>query len=219
MTRDELTAAIGAHFSKLIGGEPRVHRGVPQPPIELDFLIFPAKDRRPWTAVVTAGMSALAQEVPASAEEFRHVELCFMLPADWPTDATVMNDPRRSWPFVMCEGAARWPHMSGAPLALGHTMDLGFEGPKSVIPGTGFSSVITLPTFVRDPNMFALELEGRRILFLMLVPLYPEERDLKVKSGASALLDAFEKDNLSITELMNPGRPNACRKKKRFLFF
>ncbi len=211
MNREALTAAIGAHFSKLLGGQPRIHRGVSQPPIELDFLIYPAHDKRPWTAVVTAGMSALAQNVPAAAEEFRHVELCFMLPPDWPTDAAAMKDPRYSWPFLMCEGAARWPHMSGAPLALGHTMDLGFEGPKRVIPGTAFSSAITLPTFARNPDHFALSLPDRRIMFLMLVPLYPEERDLKLRRGERALLDALESDNLPITELMDPARPNACR--------
>lgn len=211
MNREALTAVIGAHFSKLLGGEPRVHRGAAQPPIELDFLIFPAHEKRPWTAVVTAGMSAEAQNVPASAEEFRHVELCFMLPPDWPTDAAAMSDPRHSWPFLMCEGAARWPHLSGAPLAFGHTLDVGIVGPKRVIPGTGFSSAITLPTFARNPDHFALTLDDRRIMFLMLVPLYPEERDLKLRRGERALLDALEADNLPITELMEPARANACR--------
>ncbi len=50
---------------------------------------------------------------------------------------------------------------------------------------------------------------------MSIVPLYPEEMDLKLKKDAEALLDRFDAKN--IQDVIVPGRVNVAR--KRFGFF
>ena len=52
---------------------------------------------------------------------------------------------------------------------------------------------------------------GKTIAFMTLMPLYPEEMDLKLKKGAEALLDRFDAKN--IQDVIEPGRSNVARKR------
>ena len=66
---------------------------------------------------------------------------------------------------------------------------------------------------VTTPEDFAeLVLEdGRTIAFMALMPLYPEEMDLKLKKGAEALLLRMHKKD--VWDVIDTGRPNVGRKR------
>lgn len=203
-------AAVGAHMARLLGGKPDIRPGLDVPPIRLFFLIYPPSNKRAFTAVVTSGMSALPQNVSPADEVFRFVELCFMLPPDWPTDERSLRDDRHAWPFKLAEAVARTGHLTGAPIALAHTVDAGLDAAGGVVPGSPFSTALTLPTFGFDLGAFAMQHEGRRIVFLTIVPLFPEERGLVLARGVPALLGALERTGTPLTALMNPHRTNAA---------
>ena len=54
------------------------------------------------------------------------------------------------------------------------------------------------------------------IFFYSVLPLYPEERDFKLKEGADALFDLFDKEGIG--PVIDPHRKNVCGKKKRWFW-
>lgn len=80
----------------------------------------------------------------------------------------------------------------------------------------GFDGAIVLPPVTAPEGFGTLQLDdARTIEFMSIVPLYPEEMDLKLKKDAEALLDRFDAKN--IQDVIVPGRVNVAR--KRFGFF
>ena len=155
--------------------------------------------------------------VPAEvdADVPRYMELMVTLPADWPISQDAFEDERNYWPVRLLKGMARLPHEYDTWLGFGHTIPNGHPS-EPYAPGVGFDGAIVL-TPVTTPEDFAtLELDdGKTISFMSLVPLYPEEMDLKLRKGAEALLDRF--DAKKIQDVIEPGRTNVA--KKRFGLF
>jgi len=80
----------------------------------------------------------------------------------------------------------------------------------------GFDGAIVLPPVTTPDDFGTLALEdGTTIEFMAIVPLYPEEMDLKLKKDSETLLDRFDAKN--IQDVIQPGRTNVA--KKRFGLF
>jgi len=56
--------------------------------------------------------------------------------------------------------------------------------------------------------------DGRRLRFWSMAPLYREEVDFKLRKGAEALFDRFNKAGIS--DVVDPVRPNVCGKRRWF---
>ncbi|WP_294995533.1 suppressor of fused domain protein [uncultured Stenotrophomonas sp.] len=209
--------AIGAHIERHLGPVSGVFHEIISDLVHIDVHVVPANDQFPYLRLVTSGMSDLPMSVPAEVDAAvpRYMELMVTLPADWPITQEAFEDERHYWPVRLLKGMARLPHEYDTWLGFGHTIPNGHPS-EPYAPGVGFDGAIVLPP-VTTPEEFA-ELvldDGRTIAFMTLMPLYPEEMDLKLKKGAEALLDRF--DAKDIQDVIEPGRTNVA--KKRFGLF
>lgn len=214
---EEHIEAIGAHIERHLGPVSGVFHEIISDLVHIDVHVVPANEQFPYLRLVTSGMSDLPMTVPpeVDADVPRYMELMVTLPADWPISQDAFEDERNYWPVRLLKGMARLPHEYDTWLGFGHTIPNGHPS-EPYAAGVGFDGAIVLPP-VTTPEAFAeLELDdGKRISFMTLIPLYPEEMDLKLKKGAEALLDRFDAKN--IQDVIEPGRVNVA--KKRFGFF
>ena len=210
---EEHIEAIGAHIERHLGPVSGVFHEIISDLVHIDVHVVPATEQFPYLRLVTSGMSDLPMTVPdeVDADVPRYMELMVTLPADWPISQDAFEDERNYWPVRLLKGMARLPHEYDTWLGFGHTIPNGHPS-EPYAPGVGFDGAIVLPP-VTTPEEFAeLVLEdGRTIAFMTLMPLYPEEMDLKLKKGAEALLDRFDAKN--IQDVIEPGRTNVARKR------
>ncbi|KRD76883.1 suppressor of fused domain protein [Lysobacter sp. Root983] len=181
--------------------------------VHIDVHFLSANDAYPYTRLVTSGMSDLAMTVPAGSDAPRHLELIATLPADWRLDQESMQDERWYWPVRLLKMLARFPHKQRTWLGWGHSIANG-DPPEAYAANTRLDSAILLPSVTVPDGFHRLRIdEDKEIHFLAVVPLYPEERELKLRKGTDGLLDKFA----DLDDLIAPSRRNVA--KKRFGLF
>jgi len=214
---EEHIEAIGAHIERHLGPVSGVFHEIISDLVHIDVHVVPATEQFPYLRLVTSGMSDLPMTVPdeVDADVPRFMELMVTLPADWPISQDAFEDERNYWPVRLLKGLARLPHEYDTWLGFGHTIPNGHPS-EPYAPGVGFDGAIVLPPVTTPEDFAELALEdGKVITFMTIIPLYPEEMDLKLKKGAEALLDRFDAKN--IQDVIEPGRTNVA--KKRFGLF
>ncbi|MDQ1091051.1 hypothetical protein QE400_000464 [Xanthomonas sacchari] len=207
-------AHIDAHIERYLGPISSVLHEIVSDTVHLDVHVVPATAEVPYLRLVTSGMSDLPMAVPEGVDvpRFpRFMELLLTLPPDWPIAYEDFQDERHYWPVRLLKTLARLPHKYDTWLGYGHTVPNGRPA-EPYAPGVGFDGVIVLPP-VSTPEAFAeLVVDAdKTIVFMALVPLYPEEMALKLKQGAEALLDRFDAKGLQ--DVIDPARPNVARKR------
>ena len=210
---EEHIEAIGAHIERHLGPVSGVFHEIISDLVHIDVHVVPATEEFPYLRLVTSGMSDLPMTVPdeGDADVPRYMELMVTLPADWPISQDAFEDERNYWPVRLLKGLARLPHEYDTWLGFGHTIPNGHPS-EPYAPGVGFDGAIVLPPVTPPEDFAELALEdGKVISFMTIIPLYPEEMDLKLKKGAEALLDRFDAKN--IQDVIEPGRVNVARKR------
>ena len=95
-------------------------------------------------------------------------------------------------------------------LGSGHSLNDGPGPATPFAPNTQLSAVILLESNTLPRRFQVLRGPGgREIHFLVVVPLYWEELQLKLRQGTQALLRAFAAHG--VTDLIDPNRTNAAR--------
>ncbi|KAB7778400.1 suppressor of fused domain protein [Xanthomonas sp. LMG 12459] len=202
---------IGAHIECHLGPVAGVLHEIISDTVHLDVHVVPATDEVPYLRLVTSGMSDLPMAVPEGVGAPRFMELMLTLPPDWPITQDDFQDERHYWPLRLLKTLARLPHKYDTWLGFGHTVPNGHPA-EPYAPGIGFDGAIVLPP-VSTPEAFGeLVVDAdKTIVFMTLVPLYPEEMALKLKKGAEALMDRFDAKGLQ--DVIDPARPNVARKR------
>lgn len=206
--------AIGEHVAKHVGPVTNVFHEIVPEVVKIDLLVVEPTEARPYTTVITCGMSDLPMRVPIEnpedlglVPELRFAELMLCLPADWPLDPAQFQDPSVFWPFRWLKRLARLPHIHGDWLGLGHTIPNG-DPAVPLAPGTELAGWL-----IDEPVLFPQELQklrarDRAINFYAAVPIYAEEMTLKLRKGGAALGQMF--DRAKVNELIDPQRKNVA---------
>jgi hypothetical protein len=224
---------IERHIEKTIGPAPLVFHEIVSEDIHLDLYIVPPTNQEPSEehpmgtfhyTVVTAGLSAKPQAVPAEAREdiSPFQELMIAVPGDWPGmkpdgsfDKAVMKDDANWWPFGFLKMVARMPSEYETFLAPGVTIPNG-EAAEPFAANTKLGCMMVFPPML-SPEANTLQIsDALNIQFWALWPLYPEEMKLKLDKGLEPLLTKI--GEAEITELIQVDRPNLCKKKGWFGF-
>lgn len=201
---------IEAHVEEHIGKIEGVFHEILSDLIHLDVLTIPATDDRPFHVLVTSGVSDEPMNVPEGMEEFNRAELLIALPAEWPLSQEAFANEDFYWPIRWLKMVGRMPHEYETWIGWGHTIP-NFDPPEP-IANTKFTGVMLTPPYWLGEDFLQLETpSGETISFYSVVPLYQEEMDFKLKHGAEALEDLFEKHDVDFA--ICPGRPNAAKKK------
>ena len=209
---DACIEQISAHIEQHLGPIAHVFHEIVSDTVHIDVHVVPATEDFPHLRLVTSGMSDLPMTLSAGAEGSpQYMELMVTLPADWPLQQADFEDERHYWPIRLLKVLARLPHKFDTWLGFGHTVPNGHPA-EPYAPGVGFDGAIVLPP-VTAPEAFGHLVinDEKTIVFMSIVPLYPEELALKLKKGSDALLDRF--DAKGISDNIEPGRVNAARKR------
>jgi len=209
----EHLAEVEAHVEKYIGKIETVFHELASDLIHLDVLFIPATEDRRYHVLVTSGVSDEPMNVPEGLEKFRRAELLIALPAEWPLSQLSFNDENNYWPIRWLKTIGRLPHEYETWIGWGHTIPNG--DPPEKIANTRFAGVMVTAPYWLPEEFFQLQTKaGETISFYHLIPLYYEEMDLKLKKGADALEELFEKQNLSF--ILDIKRPNVAASKGWF---
>jgi hypothetical protein len=208
---DEQTIeAIGDHLKQL--GEPgMVWHELISDLVHIDVHTIEPTDERPFHTLVTSGMSDRAMTVPPECEDLRHAELMLSLPADWPLTREAFENEANYWPMRLLKMLARFPHEYETWLGWGHTIPNG-DPAEPFSDGTKLCCALLLSPVLVPEGFSELKIDDERTVhFYSLIPIYKEEMDFKLEKGTDALVERFIEHQ--VTELLNPNRPNVCKKK------
>ena len=211
---EETIDAITAHIEEHIGENELISDLV-----HIDVHQVPPSKERPFWTLVTSGMSDKPMTVPEGAEDFAFAELMICLPPEWPVRQEDFNDENNYWPVRLLKVLARLPHEFETWLGPGHTVPNGGEDPVPYADNNQFVCALMLsPCLVLPSEVAVLELpDGRKINFYAVWPMHQSEVDLKLQRGFDALLDHFQKHQ--VTELVDLNRPAVVASKTWWKFW
>lgn len=200
---------VGRHIERHLGSVTAVFDEIVSEVIHVHIQhVRPTADR-PFHTLVTSGMSDRTMAAPAAAPACTHAELVALLPPGWPLSREAFADEAHYWPLRQLKLLARLPHECGTWLWSGHAVPNG-DPPVPFAMSTKLCCSCLLPP-VSLPESFAFlnAVDGRRIVFFALVPLYREEMAFKLRAGSEALVDRLDK--ASVGDIIDPQRVNVCR--------
>lgn len=134
--------------------------------------------------LVTSGMGIFPID---NKEETYNLELILSLPGSW-------DLKRNDWPIKLLRFLAYLPTQNIDNLDWGHTISLD----KYLFNGSTEQNNIILLEPTYDVHLYKIS-DRYRIKFLEAALLYEEELDYKVKQGPQALINCFNKNNVSIS--------------------
>lgn len=213
---------ISDHVEKHIGKVDHIFHEILSDLVHIDILIVAPTPQRDFWTLVTSGMSDLPMAVPPDLDNLRRAELMICLPRSWPMsgpndpDNSVWKDEANYWPIRWLKTLARLPHEYDTWLGWGHTVP-NADPPEPFAPNTRLCCSLLLSPVTAPEEFGTMALnETERIVFYALYPLYREEMDFKLKHGTDPLV--LRLSEAGVTELLDPHRPNTCRKKWLGLF-
>jgi hypothetical protein len=187
---------IAAHVERHVGKIETVFHEIASDLIHLDVLCVPATAEQPYHVLVTSGVSERPMNVPGNIGKFRRAELMIALPADWPLSQKAFNDEAHYWPVRWLKQIGRLPHEYDTWIGWGHTIPNG--DPPEPIANTNFAGVMVSSPYGLPSDFHQLMIGGGDpISFYVLVPLYREEIEMKLKKGAELLQAKLEKHRIN----------------------
>ena len=210
---DRITEHIEAH----VGPVATVFHEIISDLVHVDVHIVAPRPERNCYTLVTSGMSDRAMNAPPEYSDFRFSELVIALPPDWPMSQESWNDEANYWPIRLLKFLSRFPHAYRTWLWATHTVPNG-NPPEPLGSNTRMTGVILLPPITLPREFRELVIDpGKTIHFHSVIPLHGDEMDLKLKEGAEALFDGFDKNGVS--ELLSPARKSVVRRKRAWFPF
>lgn len=207
---EECIQEISDHIEKYVGKINSVLHELISDTIHIDIHhVLPTKEK-PFHFLITSGMSDLPMKVSTGPEELKYLELMVVLPESWEISSESFNDERWYWPFRQLKYLARFPHKYNSWFGYGHTIPNG-DPAEPFADNTKLDGVILLTPSLVPSEFLTLEINAsKKIEFLVIVPLYAEEMDFKLRKGSDALLDKLIENE--IDEVIVVNRKNVVKK-------
>lgn len=208
--------AISDHIEAHLGPIKMVFHELMSDMVHIDVHWVKPTKHRPWHTLVTSGMSDRCMTVPDPVREYERAELCVQLPREWKISEKAFEREEFYWPVRLLKMLARLPHEYETWLGTGHTIPNG-DPAEPYAENTKLSGALILPPVHAPDEFHCLELkDGTPVWFYNVFPLYDEEMNFKLNKGLDALLDRFDKHDVS--DIIDIERANICRKKWFGLF-
>ncbi len=176
--------------------------------IHRDVYLIKATEERPYHILLSCGMSALPMKVPNGIESSKFIETMILLPKEWNLEYGSFSEEKNYWPIRIMKEIMMLPHENETWFGFGHTY--GHEEDEEFAEGIGFNSIMLASSMELSDEFTHIELDNGKVVDIYtLIPLYKEELEFKMKNGASALLEKFDK--FGIEEIVKIGRKNVCK--------
>jgi hypothetical protein len=162
---------------------------------------------RPYHTLITAGMSSVAMHVPPDVSAPHRLELMMTLPEGW--------KPEDDWATRLLQSLSKLPRAREGWLGWGHTVPNG-EPAQPLAPHTELCGVIIAPSLLVPVAFYELDIDGERVAFYSVIPLYREELELHAREGMAVLLERLLHND--INDVVYLKRKNVARRKRFGLF-
>lgn len=200
---------IYEHAEKYIGRPDYINIDTVNDDTDVSLFTFLANKKRKYSTMITAGMSGRPTLVPDDQTVWKYTELMIYLPESWPVSKESIKNFEQYWPIGWLRKLSRFPHENKTWFCWGDTIPNG-EPPEPFASNTDFCCMLLLPPIQEDEDFFELKINKEKaIRFLVVVPIYKEEMEFKIKHGYRKLLDKFDESN--INDIINLNRINTCR--------
>jgi hypothetical protein len=195
----ETVRAMTVHIERYLGPISTVFHEQTSEAVHVDVHHVGPSPGRNYHTLVTSGMSDRPMRVLRGDEATQYAELVMSLSPAWPLD-------RDSWPVQLLRFLARSPHLHRTAFWVGDTIPNG-DPPRPYAADTGFCGALLSYPLSTPSDFWQLEIEGRQVWMLAVVPIYGEEMAFKLQHGAEALMKllAMQGD----VDLVGAGRPSA----------
>jgi hypothetical protein len=189
---DELVAYFSQHF-----GQPDKLSLIEIVPMGIPIAIhsIPASSEHNCVTLFTTGMASYPMKLPEGEEMYGRAELFIQLPPDW--KYRELSDPSYSWPQRWLRSMAQYPTQHDTWLGGPVTLVANDDPPQPLAPNTRFTTLLLMAE--REFTTHS----GQTIWLYRMTPLYTEERDLEIREGISALLNAFDREGISFIVDLN----------------
>lgn len=192
-------------------GEHRVSE-LPVKEGEMPLLLLDLELSSPVTVVLTNGLSDFKMPVPEKMAGREYNELYFCLPSYWEWDA--LEDPRMNWIYPWIQRLVRFVKDRNTWFGPGHTMPCGSEM-NSLSDTMRQNHFFLTDPILLENEMSPIEVDGKLIHFLAIVPIFPDEMDFKQGKGTFKLLQKLSSHG--VTEKLDDYRDTTLRSKWRML--
>jgi hypothetical protein len=176
-------------------------------PVDI-YWIKPNMEYRPYSILMTCGMSRFAIAVPDEFEDERFLEIAMLFPKSWDFDNISSKPETITWPIQHLRTIGKMQVVQDTWLGLGHTV-LYKNGNDEFFPGTRFNSTIIFQSITLPKAFTEIENGDDVVKIYSAVPLYPEELRFKLEKDSDLLIERFDKFN--IQEVVDVNRINTCK--------
>ena len=129
----------------------------------------------PHHTLITCGMSTFTSK-GENAES--NLEICIKLPKEWKLDSTSLKEENYNWPLKSLFETAFYPFNSGAYLDIWHSINSRGSFPSN----WNYESTVVAPYFGLSDLKIPKKEKEKIVQFSTLIPIYKEERELKLAS-------------------------------------
>jgi hypothetical protein len=219
----KLVEAVRDHVEKHIGKiESVLHEIIPSGPhIDVHF-VSPTKDRK-FSVLVTSGMSNTKMKVSKGEKHgTAYAELFCMLPPSLKFSEESASGSSSAeeyshyhWVPAAMRMLARLPAEFDAWFDWGHSVPNGDEDPPQAFdPSVRFNCWLFVPPLTETDDFHHLSVGKKRVRLLQMLPMCPEETEMLLEEGASAVLDTFGEAQIAVEDLFRADRRNAALRSK-----
>ncbi|WP_425614971.1 suppressor of fused domain protein [Anatilimnocola sp. NA78] len=187
---DDLETEVVAYFRQHFGPPEElslieiVPSGIP-----IGIRCIPAAADRKHITLFTVGMCNHLMTVPAGMEQYARAEIYIQLPENW--QVRELGDPEWSWPQHWLRSLAQYPADNDTWLGGAVALVANGDPPEPLAPNTKLTTLLLMAERV------LVGPAGEVVQLYRMSPLYTEERDLEIAAGLPALLNAFDRENIS----------------------
>ena len=198
---------VDSFICDMFGDYKNVFHEIASPDIHLDVCIVEPTEDEPYYKLVTMGAGAYKMDIPEQWKKYDldYAEYVIYLPADWDLNSGEETD---YWPVKTLKDVARLPIWCDTWLCYGHTAQADEEG-SAYASNTGFNSVVLDFAENKKGDIRLIMSSGKVVNFYEVIPLYPEELQFKMDSGADALFERFREKGISY-KVVDINRKNAA---------
>ena len=172
------------------------------------YWIKPNLEYRPYSILVTCGMSRYPMKVPVGNDEKRFIEVAMLFPMDWDFSNIESKPETISWPISHLQSIGKMPISLDTWIGFGHTIGCN-DSKGEYFPGTKFNSTIIFPSLKLPKSFTEFENGDSLVKIYSATPLYSEELKFKFENDSNALIDKFNEFN--IQEIIDTNRKNTCK--------
>jgi hypothetical protein len=202
--------AIDIHLSQFIGeNEVEELYDDETEPEPIDLLWIKADEKtRPYSILMTCGLSSKAINIPNAQPGEKYAELAMILPKNSSLADAESKDEKKRWPFEHIRDIAHEILDGDSELNFGaiFTYD---EDENFCFPGTNFNSSVILNSKTLPDSFVKIKFNSNIIRLYSVVPLYLQEYIYLEQNNVNSLLDKF--NDHTISEIIDVNRTNTCK--------